>query len=212
MPPCFRPSFPYFCTLSVIALLHVSSLNYYKEPHSSAPFFITHAFQATSFQCSIFYHSCISRNLIEVFHVLLLTYSKKSDGSDGVCRQPPVLPPKKKAFQLAKCKSNKMNKHTQAKKRKSYLNIGTFNIQGGNSDEKQKHLANDMLKFEMAAISTTKTRIGGGSKVETVRTSCGKFKYKHYTSGGLNKTTRHGVGIITTAETNLDFQAVNERL
>ena len=69
-----------------------------------------------------------------------------------------------------------------------------------------------MLKFKMAAISTTETRIGGGSKVETVTTSCGKFKYKHYTSGGVNKITRHGVGIITPAETNLDFQAVNERL
>ena len=64
----------------------------------------------------------------------------------------------------------------------------------------------------MAAISTTETRIGGGSKVETVTTSCGKFKYKHYASGGVNKTTRHGVGIITPAETNLDFRAVNERL
>ncbi len=58
-----------------------------------------------------------------------------------------------------------------------------------------------MLKFKMAAISTTATRIGGGSKVQTITTACGKFKYKHYTSGGANKTTRHGVGIITPAET-----------
>ena len=90
--------------------------------------------------------------------------------------------------------------------------IGTLNLQGGgNSKTKKLTLAKDMISYNMEFIATTETKIGGGRNVENIKSICGK-QFKHYTSGGKNKTTKYGVGLIAPADLNLEFEAVNERL
>ena len=64
-----------------IPVLHVLSLKYSKETNCFAQCFITQTFQGTSFQCSMFYHSRIPRNLIPVLYVLSLKYSNETHSS-----------------------------------------------------------------------------------------------------------------------------------
>ena len=46
------------------------------------------------------------------------------------------------------------------------INVGTFNIQGGNSKQKKTSLADDMLKYDITALTTTETRILVKEKID----------------------------------------------
>ena len=92
---------------------------------------------------------------------------------------------------------------------KNYFKTATFNIQGG-ANKKKTSLADDMKKYDLTALCTTETKLSG-NKVHTLTTSDGKNKYYHYTSG-LQKNTKHGVGIIVSMACPAEFIAVNDRL
>ena len=86
-----------------------------------------------------------------------------------------------------------------------------LNLQGGNSQAKKLTLAEDMVTYGLEFMGTIQTKMGNGCNVETLKSKCGK-QLKHYTSGGKNKTTKHGIGIFARADLNLEFEAVNERI
>ena len=90
--------------------------------------------------------------------------------------------------------------------------IGTLNVQGGNNDAKKQSLADDMKKYKLKLLCTTETRIPGEVNVETLTTTCKEQNYKHYTSGGTNKKTRYGVGILACTDLSVEFKAVSERM
>ena len=94
---------------------------------------------------------------------------------------------------------------------KNYF-IGTLNVQGGNNDAKKQSLADDMKKYKLKLLCTTETRIPGEVNVETLTTTCKEQNYKHYTSGGTNKKTRYGVGILAFTDLSVEFKAVSERM
>ena len=89
------------------------------------------------------------------------------------------------------------------------INVGTFNMQGG-ANRKKTCLADDMQRFKMAALCTSETKISG-NRVDTLKTTDGKQRYFHYTSG-LSKNTKAGVGIIINANYKEDFTSVDDRI
>ena len=93
--------------------------------------------------------------------------------------------------------------------RPKFQRFATFNCQGHNDEVKQTHIGDNFYKFHLAVIMAQETCIKE-TGLHEFNSSNGK-KVCLYNSGNGAKSIR-GVGIITTENTNVNFNPVSEHI
>ena len=86
------------------------------------------------------------------------------------------------------------------------LNIGTFNVQGCNDEQKRASIGKDAEKYNVHILGITETRI----EKEEIEDINGKYNIYHNGIEGTNKCT--GVGIVIRKELKAEFIRISDRI